>query len=117
MTDLALAAGAVLVANSDPVRPEPDVYNPTPVFALVANSPLQRFDLDVTGVFLTPRKEFVVSVREIQRHVHRTIVSAETMDILPPELSLSYELAVALGRQPTSLVGDDSPDVDLGSAL
>lgn len=87
-------------------------FNVSPPFASVTNSPTSRFESDKNGVYLTLRTEYVRTGSSL-----RVGGVAESFDILPPSLALSYELAVALGRRATSLVRDESPEIDLGSAL
>jgi hypothetical protein len=116
MSELLVAAGGVIggAAASQPKAVER--ANPAPEFAAVTTSPRQRFDV-AEGVYLTPRNEFVlVSYQTITPFAQARGIS-EAMDILPPAQALTYERAVALGRQATNLVREDLPEIDLGSAL
>jgi hypothetical protein len=113
-TPVALSAAAIIESTNADLgeRTSSISSNTAPIFAAISSVPGARYTC-VDTVYLIPTAAYTGA---------RTIVSArqppvEGLDILPPELTLTYAQAVALGKQVTMLFGDDSSEIDLGSAL
>ena len=88
-----------------------DDSNASPNFIVVNRYPQTRYE-NIAGVYVNLKPGFAKTTQAL-----RSAQLSEGMDILPAHLALTYPLAVAIGRRVTGLVRDDSPEVDLGSAL
>jgi hypothetical protein len=90
------------------VRDDP---NQSPTFIPINRYPQARYE-QVGDVYVTLKPAFAKTTAAL-----RSVQFSEGMDILPPAMALTYPVAVGLGRQVTGLIRDETPEVDLGSAL
>ena len=89
------------------------LHNTTPAFAAISSVPGSRF-VAIGEVYVVPSPAYMA--QRVPSAASRALAPVEDFDVLPAELTLTYDQAVTLGKRVTMLVRDASPEIDLGSA-